>query len=164
MGAAQYRRDAGPLSEMRVGPLEPGAAEAGATAVQLRGCGLTWVRVLFSVWLVAAEVTATRRAHAADITGVATHYGESYQGRGLGCGGTYETTDASIAAVQWPEFDRVWPCGTRLQVSGPAGEITVIRRDSCGGCATQGKVIDLTEAGLIAVCGSLGGCTVTVSD
>lgn len=41
------------------------------------------------------------------------------------------------------------------------GSATVEVMDICGGCGSR-NMIDLSEAGLIAVCGSLGGCEVRV--
>lgn len=96
----------------------------------------------------------------------ATHYGESYNGGPLGCGsgayGFYRSDDPTIAAVS-PSSYRVWPCGTRLRVTGPAGSIGVIRKDACPGCDKHGwpEMIDLSEAGHAAVCG-IGTCVVTV--
>jgi len=87
----------------------------------------------------------------------ATHYGESYNGRPLGCGGTYSSWDTSIVAVGPGDYAR-WPCGTVLEVVGPQGTIEVIRQDSCPGCY---GMIDLSEAGHAAVCG-IGTCTVEV--
>ena len=85
------------------------------------------------------------------IEGRATHYGEAYNGRGMGCGGTYWSDDASIVAVG-PGRYSAWPCGTVLLVRGPAGEILVRRQDSCPGCGHN--VIDLSERGSELVCGA----------
>ena len=91
---------------------------------------------------------------------VATHYGVSYQGSPLGCGGgVYDTNDPSIVAVG-PAYYAAWPCGTRLRVCGSAGCIDARRRDSCPGCADSW--VDLSEAGILATCGHFGRCSVTV--
>lgn len=89
----------------------------------------------------------------------ATHYGTSYNGSPLGCPGygTYSSSDPSIAAVGPPYYSQ-WPCGTVLELEGPAGTLVVIRQDSCPGCGSE--LIDLSEAGILQVCGSLGGCEV----
>ena len=92
------------------------------------------------------------------VYGRATHYGESYQGQTMGCGGTYDTADPTIVAVS-PDRYESWPCGTRLRVTGPAGTVDVIRTDSCPGCS--GNWLDLSEAGHARVCG-LGTCDVTI--
>lgn len=88
-----------------------------------------------------------------------THYGYEYNGRQMGCGGMYSSSDTSIVAVSPIRYSQ-WPCGTVLQVTGPAGSIQVVRQDSCPGC--HANMIDLSEAGIIAVCGSLGTCRVEV--
>ncbi|HWO73125.1 MAG TPA: hypothetical protein VNN21_06165 [Dehalococcoidia bacterium] len=98
-----------------------------------------------------AEVVEYRPVSAA-LRGWATHYGESFAGQPLGCGyGPYYPWDASIVAVG-PSRYREWPCGTLLQVCGPAGCIVAVRQDSCPGCASN--VVDLSEAGNELVCGS----------
>lgn len=91
----------------------------------------------------------------------ATHYGTSYQGQTMGCGGRYNTTDTTILAVP-PSLYNI-PCGTQFQITGPAGTIIVQRTDSCPGCdRSSPRMIDLSEAGIIQVCGSLGSCIVTM--
>lgn len=94
------------------------------------------------------------------IAGKATHYGESFNGRTMGCGGTYFSWDISIAAVPYPSRNSEWPCGTRFTVSGPAGSIDVMRTDSCPGCSFNH--LDLSEAGILAVCGFYGTCNVEI--
>lgn len=70
--------------------------------------------------------------------GTATHYGESYNGRPLGCGGTYWSSDPSIAATPWTrERGHLYPCGTVLRLSGPAGELVVVVQDACPGCSWE---------------------------
>lgn len=92
-----------------------------------------------------------------------THYGASYNGSVLGCSGAgyYSSVDDSIAAVGYP-YSNEWPCGTALELANPVTQQTlvVIRKDTCPGCGAN--LIDLSEAGITAICGGLGGCTVTV--
>lgn len=106
------------------------------------------------VWLIGGSY-----AQAQEFRG--THYGYGYNGQSMGCYpyAPYSSSDTTIAAVGYP-YTEVWPCGTVLQLEGPAGSLTVIRQDTCPGCGAG--MIDLSEAGLIQVCGSLGGCTVRV--
>ena len=85
------------------------------------------------------------------ISGHATSYGASYNGHSMGCGGVYSSNDVTIMAVS-PARYREWPCGTRVQVCGPAGCIVVTRQDACPGC--YANLVDLSEAGNAAVCGS----------
>ena len=86
------------------------------------------------------------------IDGQATAYGPSYNGQVLGCGtGYYDSNDMTIMAVG-PARYREWPCGTNVQVCGPAGCIVVTRQDACPGC--YANLVDLSEAGNAAVCGS----------
>jgi hypothetical protein len=79
----------------------------------------------------------------------------------MGCGGVYDTNDTSIVAVG-PSYYAAWPCGTPLVVCGAGGCIAGRRVDSCPGCV--GRWVDLSEAGIIAVCGQLGRCEVTVKE
>ena len=85
------------------------------------------------------------------ISGHATSYGTAYNGHSMGCGGVYSSTDITIMAVS-PARYREWPCGTRVEVCGPAGCIVVTRQDACPGC--YATLVDLSEAGNAAVCGS----------
>ena len=56
------------------------------------------------------------------ISGIATHYGYSYHGQRMGCGGDrYDSYDPTIVAVS-PARYAEWPCGTE------SGSIAV-----CGG-------------------------------
>lgn len=102
---------------------------------------------------------APARAPVAAGAFVATHYGESYNGRTMGCGGVYSSGDTSILAAG-PAYYGTWPCGTALRVCGAAGCIQVRRTDSCPGCA--GNHVDLSESGILAVCGGYGTCRVSV--
>lgn len=99
----------------------------------------------------------------AQIDGFATHYGAHYQGRPLGCSGfgTYDTDNPYILAVS-PARYADWPCGHKLLVTGPAGSHVVVRSDSCPGC--HRNTIDLSEAGVLAVCGGVHTCEVTIHD
>jgi hypothetical protein len=49
--------------------------------------------------------------------GSATHYGESFHGRGMACGAPYDTNDPKIVAVGYA-LDDVAPCGARVIVCG----------------------------------------------
>ena len=82
---------------------------------------------------------------------IATHYGVAYNGRTLGCGtGYYSSENVMILAVG-PSRASEWPCGTLLQICGPLACNLVIRHDSCPGCGRN--VIDLSEGGIDYVCG-----------
>ena len=98
----------------------------------------------------------------------ATTYGAAYQGQPLGCFprevyGYYDLHDPTIAAISPSEYAQ-WPCGPRLRIEGPAGAISVVRKDSCPGCDKHGlpHLIDLSLAGHAAVCGR-GTCVVQVT-
>lgn len=119
------------------------------------------------------------------VYGGATHYcnpqpdgrctdstGTNYEGSKLGCpaitlpagrgDSLYHSSDRQIAAVP-PSRYSTWPCGTPLQVCGVIGCIRVIRMDACPGCDASGVIIDLSEAGIAAVCGQgAGRCPVSV--
>ncbi len=83
-----------------------------------------------------------------------------YNGSNLGCGtGYYDSNNTTIIAVG-PDHYPDMPCGTRIRVCGAAGCIDGIRQDACPGCGINH--IDLSEMGLITVCGSLGTCQVNV--
>ena len=116
--------------------------------------GIVLYRWAFTPSPPAARVPVASEA----IRGRATHYGESYQGQTMGCGGTYDTADPTIVAVS-PDRYADWPCGTRLRVTGPAGTQDVVRTDSCPGCS--GNWLDLSEAGHARTCG-IGTCEVTI--
>lgn len=96
----------------------------------------------------------------------ATHYGTSYQGRQMACvrGDTYQSNDPTIAAVGPTYRYSIWPCGTQLHIQGPAGEQLVVVRDYCPGCSNYyPEKIDLSEAGVLQVCGGIHSCTVQVT-
>lgn len=93
-----------------------------------------------------------------------THYGASYNGSPLGCTGRlYSSGDPSIVATAWrPDGSRTFPCGTVLRLSGPSGTILGVVQDACPGCGWYH--LDLSEAGILAVCGGYGTCTVQVTE
>lgn len=136
----------------RIGPL----LEVPNGQAHVPRSGRLTCRGLVILMLFAASGAAAQGAQAQEMTGIATHYGASYDdGRhGLGCVGmgVYVGSDPTIAGVQYPEHDLLFPCGSQIEVSGPGGTIIVTRRDSCPGCRAQGKLIDLSEAGIAAVC------------
>jgi len=68
--------------------------------------------------------------------------------------GVYSSEDETIAAVG-PAHDAEWPCGADLRICGPAGCAVVQRKDGCPGCSAY--VIDLSEAGVLKVCGPGSG-------
>lgn len=92
--------------------------------------------------------------------GTVTHYGEQFNGQTMACGGIYSSDRLDIAAVAYPSRTYEWPCGTRFVVSGPAGVLEVQRTDSCPGCASN--QLDLSESGMLRVCGYLGRCDVEI--
>mgnify|MGYP001590776815 CR=1 FL=1 len=93
------------------------------------------------------------------IEGKASHYGESYNGQPLGCGGgSYRSSDDSIVAVA-PDRYGEWPCGTVFELCGSVGCIYAVRQDACPGCSRNH--LDLSEAGVAAVCGAeVGTCAI----
>lgn len=113
------------------------------------------------------------------VAGIVTHYGESYNGGTLGCGnygnalaksrlyggvgdGIYRSSDPTIAAaLQLPDGTRAYACGAVLDIVGSAGGIRVVVGDTCPGCAWNH--IDLSEAGIEAVCGGRYTCAVTIT-
>lgn len=94
--------------------------------------------------------------------GLAQNYGPAYQGQPLGCAGAglYDTTNVGIVAVG-PSDALSWPCYTVLLVCGEYGCVTAQRLDYCPAC--HPGVIDMSEAGLVAVCGSLRRCPVQIN-
>ena len=112
----------------------------------------------------AATPTATPRSNPpinADgpVSGYATRYADSLEGNTMACGGIFNQDNTFIAAVSYL-YDPVWPCGTQLEVCGPASCINVVRTDTCPGCA--GADLDMSRSGLAAVCGNQGGCSVVI--
>jgi len=108
-----------------------------------------------------SPVPTLRTDVSATFDGVVTHYGESYNGQTMGCGGTYSSDDLGIAAVAYPSRNAEWPCGTAFLVEGPTGSLWVSRTDSCPGCGANH--LDLSESGMLAVCGYLGRCQVRIT-
>ena len=99
----------------------------------------------------AAEPLPTLVPVGAPVDGIVTHYGADYTGQPLGCGdGVYASDDESIIAVGLAR-DITWPCGTVIEVCGAAGCIVGVRQDTCPGC--RADHVDLSEAGIEAVCG-----------
>jgi hypothetical protein len=93
------------------------------------------------------------------VHGIVTHYGASYSGQPLACGGVYQSSNPAIIAVG-PGRDAEWPCGTAIEVCGPAGCVLTTRQDSCPGCGRFHA--DLSEAGIEIACGGGAGvCEVT---
>ena len=82
----------------------------------------------------------------------ATRYGESYNGRTMGCGGTYSSSDPSILAVPPSRYSTI-PCGTRVTITNPRTgvSLSVVRTDACPGCGHSH--IDLSESGIAILCG-----------
>lgn len=108
----------------------------------------------------ATSPATTITALGTQVSGSATHYGASFNGSPMGCGGVYSSSDATIIAVS-PARYAEWPCGTSLQVCGAAGCIVGLRKDACPGCGPN--QIDLSEAGLAQVCGpAASSCSVTI--
>lgn len=92
------------------------------------------------------------------IEGIATHYGESYNGSNLGCGtGTYSSSNPDIVAVSPARYGE-WPCGTVFEVCGAGGCIRATRHDACPGCSANH--LDLSEAGIQAACGIIATCEI----
>lgn len=92
-------------------------------------------------------------------TAYVTRYADSLEGNAMACGGTFDQDIQFVVAVGY-EYDVAWPCGTQLEICGPAGCLNGVRTDTCPGC--PGADLDLSRAGLDAVCGNQTGCAVTV--
>ena len=76
----------------------------------------------------------------------------NYNGLTMGCGGAYWSSDSTIVAVSYALSPEV-PCGTRLIITSAYGRLEGIRTDTCPGC--KYKHIDLSEAGLLQLCGGV---------
>ncbi|HLF79940.1 MAG TPA: hypothetical protein VJB57_20875 [Dehalococcoidia bacterium] len=97
---------------------------------------------------------------AAPVNGTATHYGESYSGQTMACGGVYVSHDPTIVAISLSR-DAEWDCGSYLEVCGALACIKSVRQDICPGCSRNH--IDLSEAGISLVCGAgTDLCDVTI--
>ena len=90
-----------------------------------------------------------------------SRYADSLEGSPLGCSqyGVYDPDNQLIIAVS-AAYHLQWPCGTQLQVCGPSACIVGVRADSCPGCGPA--QIDMSRAGVLAVCGNATGCAVTI--
>ena len=88
-----------------------------------------------------------------------TRYADSLEGNSMACGGEFDQDNPYIVAVSLA-YDTVWPCGTPLEVCGTAGCLEGMRTDTCPGC--PGADIDMTRAGVEAVCGNQTGCDVVI--
>ena len=145
-------------------------ADRAATGRTPAGGAVRWDAAWAGSVFVRADAVERQVASLADvpaepggvIDGWATTYGSAYEGKTTGCGTVYHDDDPSIIAVG-PAFYARWPCGTRLRVCGPVGCLTGTRVDSCPGCLGRGAWVDLSAAGLSAVCGP-GSCAVTVEE
>ncbi len=93
------------------------------------------------------------------ISAHATRYADSLEGNTMACGGIFDQDNTFIIAVSL-NYDKTWPCGTQLEVCGPASCIIGVRTDTCPGC--PGADIDMSRAGLQAVCDNQGGCSVVI--
>lgn len=145
-----------PLDVVIVPPASVESSIWALAAVEARRLAVAEPIVVPATVLVSAPLEA-----AGALQGSATHYGaELYQGRTMACGGTYETSDATIVAVG-ADLGLSAPCGTAIRVCGAAGCVDGTRVDTCGGC--RGAHVDLSEAGMLAVCGAFGRCDVTVA-
>lgn len=93
------------------------------------------------------------------IQGWATYYHPSLAGNRMGCmnAGWYNPSDPSVAAVG-RGFVLGYACGQPITIVGPAGVLTVTQTDTCGGCGPTH--IDLSEAGIVAVCGGKHSCSI----
>jgi LysM repeat protein len=97
-------------------------------------------------------LTSSSTSSGAAVKGYASSYHDSFTNKPMGCmgAGLYKPTDTTIVAVG-PSMYSQFPCGTSIEVCGPKGCLTGLRKDSCPGC--QGYHVDLSRAGLTAVCG-----------
>ena len=92
---------------------------------------------------------------------VVTYYHDSLHGLPMACFlySPYRREDITVLAIGTYHYEQ-WPCGTKLRITGPPGTISVVRSDSCPGCGKH--YLDLSEAGMVAVCGELGKCRVKI--
>mgnify|MGYP001604815369 CR=1 FL=1 len=164
VGAQQGERDTALLQDMFVPPM----ARSEPTAVV--GVGAREA--------LAGDKGAIEEAVRIEGSFTVTHYGESYNGQPLGCGGGhgsrdayYHSDDPTILAVG-PSRYAEWPCGTRIRLCSrtqsesdlreePLSEtvslrlqgvrcIVVVRVDSCPGCGPF--LLDLSESANGALC------------
>lgn len=97
--------------------------------------------------------------YADDIDAKADEEYQSLEGMEMSCGGVFHRTDPTVVAVS-SAMDETWPCGTTLEVCGAGGCVTAQRSDLCPGCADA--QIDMSRAGVKAVCGNQTGCPVQI--
>lgn len=98
-----------------------------------------------------------------EYNGWATHYGESYNGLTMGCGGVYSSYNETIVAVPWRSWlGMAYSCGTKLQVCGYAACLDVVVQDSCPGCDWP-NMVDLSEVGIEIVCPGMGSCPIILT-
>ena len=71
---------------------------------------VAWAFAALPPRLAAERAPVAAETVLATVSGRATHYGESYQSQTMGCGGVYDTADATIVAVS-PDRYASWPCG-----------------------------------------------------
>jgi outer membrane biosynthesis protein TonB len=93
------------------------------------------------------------------VAGNATRYADSLEGKTMACGGVFDQDNAYVVAVSL-QYDQTWRCGDSLEICGSAGCITGVRTDTCPGC--PGADIDMSRAGVQAVCGNQTGCAVVI--
>lgn len=159
---ADVPADIGATVWVYFGRMAPPAGDIG-TAVAVDPNGVVVRRRIVDVSVESPAGTDPREDGSGDaLIGRVTHYGESYNGRQMGCEGSglYDSEDPSIVAVG-PSAYAAWPCGTVFRVCGEGGCIHAIRSDSCPGCG-QGH-LDLSERGIAIVCGEeVGTCEVSI--
>lgn len=81
----------------------------------------------------------------------ATHYGPSYNGQTMGCGGLYSSENSTILAVPMAMNSQI-RCGQEFRITAPNGNVLIVNRsDTCPGCGN--KTFDLSEAGIKQLCG-----------
>lgn len=107
-----------------------------------------------------SSTTSGAATSAGAVKGYASAYHDSFTNKTMGCtgAGPYKPTDLTIVAVG-PAMYEQFPCGTAIEVCGPKGCLTGVRKDTCPGCKSYH--VDLSRSGLTAVCGP-NACEVRV--